>query len=519
MLLPILVLIPFVFGLLSWQSERIKEWMPRWIALCGTSIICVIVIFLYQTRHYKSMLNNDSLLIYESPRWQLEYICDWIPRFGINFHLALDGLSLLMLMLSSILGIIAILSSWDEVCRYQGLFYLNLLWILGGVIGVFLAIDMFLFFFFWEVVLIPMYFLILLWGCKESTSKDRINVAAKFFIYTQFSGLIMLFSIITFVLYNYILNGVWSFNYNDLLRVELSQNAEYFLMLGFLLAFAIKIPIVPFHSWLPEVHSYTSASGSVDLIGFLLKTAVYGFFRFVLPLFPHASQDFALFIMLLGVLNIFYGAWMAFVQIDIKRLIAYINISHMGFVLIAIYSNNQVSYQGAIIQIVSYSLSAAGMFVLFGQLYERLHTRNITEMNGLRNRINLVSVFILCFISAMLGIPGTGNFVGEAMILLGTFQIAPIIAIVAAFGILFISICLLVLIQRIYYGSALIQLKPLKNITYRERLISVSLLLCIFVIGFYPQFILNTSYETMYYIHSRLKQHNNLSQSLLNNNV
>lgn len=508
MLLPILVLMPFIFGILSWQSERIYSWMPRWIALFGTSIIFIIIscLCIYQTAYYPLIISDNEVLTHLSNKWKLEYICTWIPRFGINFHLALDGLSMLMLMLSGLLGVIAILSSWNEQYRYQGLFYFNLLWVLGGVIGVFLAIDMFLFFFFWETMLIPMYFLISLWGYEESTSWDRINAATKFFIYTQFSGFIMLFSIIVLVICNYNLNGFWSFDYNDLLYVVLPKHIEYILMLGFFLAFAVKMPIIPFHSWLPEIHSYTSISGSVDLVGVLLKTAVYGFFRFILPLFPDASQDFASFAMFLGILNIFYGAWMAFMQIDIKRLIAYINISHMGFVLIAIYSNSHISYQGAIIQIISYSLSASGMFVLFGQMYTRIRTRNITEMHGLWSRINLIPIFSLCFILAMLGIPGTGNFIGEVIILLGLFQKAPIITIVSVFGILFISISLLVLMQNIYYGITSVKVDQLKDFTCREKFISMLLLLCIFVIGLYPQCILNISFDTMHSIHNRLEK-------------
>lgn len=507
MLLLILVSTPFVFGLLSWFSEKFNKWLPRWIALFGTSIILLIVVFLFinQIGCCQFILNNECnniLLTKISSRWQLEYMCNWIPRFGIQLHLALDGLSLLMLMLSGMLGVIAILSSWYDKYRYQGLFYFNLLCVLGGVIGVFLAIDMFLFFFFWEIMLVPMYFLISLWGCKESNSSDRICAATKFFIYAQFSGLIMLFSIIVLIWCNYTINGIWSFNYNDLLNIILPKHIEYLLMLGFFLAFAIKIPIIPFHSWLPTVHIHTPISGSVDLIGILLKTAVYGFFRFVLPLFPNASQDFAVFAMFLGILNIFYGAGMAFVQIDIKKLISYINISHMGFVLIAIYSNNQISYHGAIIQMISCSLSASGMFILFGQLYKRLHTRNITLMSGLWNRINLIPVFSLCFILTMLGIPGTGNFIGEITILLGAFQTNPIVAVVATFGILLISLCFLRLMQRIYYGSLLKKSELLENITYSEKFISIFLLLCIFIIGFYPQFILNISYDTINYIYT-----------------
>lgn len=512
MLLLILILIPFIFSFLCWQSERIDIHMPRWIALVGISTIFIIILFLCVCQsNYCHLVLSNVLLIRSSYPWQLEYISDWIPRFGINLHLALDGLSLLMLILSGILGLIAILSSWDEINRYQGLFYFNLLWVLGGVIGFFLTIDMFLLFFFWEIMLIPMFFLIYFWGHEESSKIIRIGAATKFFIYSQFSGLSMLVSIMILASFNHMATGIWSFDYEDLLHTKLPKQLEYLLMLGFFIAFAIKMPIIPFHSWLPDTHSNTPTMGSVDLIGILLKTAVYGFFRFTLSLFPCASHSFSTIAMFLGLVSIFYGAWMAFMQIDIQRLVAYTNISHMGLVLIAIYSNSQISYQGAVVEIISYSLSTSGMLILCGQLYKRVHTRNMRLMGGLWHRISLMPAVSLCFVAAMLGIPGTGNFIGEIIILLGNFKTSPIITVVAAFGILFTSIYSIIFMQRVYYGSSLsTDDQSLENMTYREKLVVIILLLCIFAIGFCPQYILNTSYDTMNNIHTRLQEYNDL---------
>lgn len=513
MLLLILTLIPFIFSVLCWQADRISFQMPRWIALFGTSIVFIIIFLLYLIYLNDCPYILTNLLSHHESTslWQLEYICDWIPRFGINIHFALDGLSLLMLVLLGILGLIAILAAWDDINRYQGLFYCNLLWVLGGTIGFFLTINMFLLFFFWEMILIPMFFLIFIWGYEESNKIDRINAATKFFIYAQFSGALMIVSIIILVFYNYQINGIWSFEYEDLLHTSLPKHIEYLLMLGFFFSFAIKMPIVPFHSWLPETHSHTPISASVDLVGILLKTAVYGFFRFTLPLFPCASQSFSTVAMFLGIISIFYGSWMAFVQSDMKRLVAYANISHMGLVLIAIYSNNYISYQGAIIQIISYSLSASGMFILCDQLYKRLHTRNMNLMGGLWNHINLIPALSLCFVAAMLGMPGTGNFIGEVIILLGNFQSSPILTVVAAFGILFASIYSLILMQRIYYGvSSLKRYELLENMSFREMFIVIILLVCIFVIGLFPQVILDTSYDTMKSIHNRLQEHSDL---------
>ncbi|URJ23348.1 NADH-quinone oxidoreductase subunit M [Blochmannia endosymbiont of Camponotus sp. C-003] len=512
MLLVILILIPLIFGLLCWQSERIGDWVPRWVALSGMSITLITIVFLWKYKCH-DLLNVYPPTEHMLARWQLEYIYPWVPRFGISVHLALDGFSLLMVTLTGLLGCMAVLCSWCEIQRYQGLFYLNLLWILGGVIGVFLSIDMFLFFFFWEIMLIPMYFLISLWGHQEVNKSDRINTAIKFVVYTQFSGLFMLLSIITLVSINHDIHGVWSFNYQDLLNILIPVHMEYLIMLGFFFAFAVKMPIVPFHVWLPDVHGQAPTAGSVDLAGILIKTAAYGFFRFVLPLFPCASKSFAPIAMCLGLLNIFYGAFMAFAQTDCKRLIAYTSISHMGFVLIAIYSGAQLSYQGAVIQMISHSLSVSGMFILCGQLYERTHTRDMRLMGGLWSRMHLMPAFSLCLAAATLGLPGTGNFIGEITILFGNFRAAPITTIIASFGIILSSIYSLILMQRIYYGPISISSVVnkgglLQNMTLREKNIIIIILLCIFLIGFFPQYILNTSYMTMHNLYVWLQEHN-----------
>lgn len=495
-MLLLLVLIPFTCGLLCWKFECIHARAPRWIALCGMSTVFIIIMFLWKIK-YRDIFINSSVSCFSFPQWQLECIYPWIPRFGISVHLAMDGLSLLMIVLSSVLGLMSVLCSWNVIKHDPGYFYCNILWIIGGSIGVFLSIDMFLFFFFWEITIIPMYFLISLWGHQEFNRKTCVYVANKFLVYTQLSGLLMLMSIIALVLINYKISGIWSFNYQDLLNVRLSTHVEYLLMLGFFCAFAVKMPIVPLHAWMPEVNSKTSITGAVDLVGILIKTAAYGLFRFVLPLFPIASQTFAPIAMCLGVLNIFYGAMMAFAQTNIKRIISYASISHMGFVLIAIYSMNQLSYQGAVIQMIAHSISASGMFILCGQLYERLHTRDIRLMGGLWNSISLLPAFFLCFSASMLGLPGTGNFIGEVIILFGSFQVAPIITIIAVCGVICASIYSLRIVQCVCYGSTSQSCKLLESMSLREQFIVIILLLCMLYLGIFPQCILNTSLITM----------------------
>ncbi|WP_049130580.1 NADH-quinone oxidoreductase subunit M, partial [Enterobacter asburiae] len=261
MLLPWLILIPFIGGFLCWQTERFGVKMPRWIALITMGLTLALGLQLWLQGGY-SLTQSAGI-----PQWQSEFILPWIPRFGITIHLAIDGLSLLMVVLTGLLGVLAVLCSWREIEKYQGFFHLNLMWILGGVIGVFLAIDMFLFFFFWEMMLVPMYFLIALWGHKASDGKTRITAATKFFIYTQASGLVMLIAILALVFVHHNATGTWTFNYEDLLKTPMSHGVEYLLMLGFFIAFAVKMPVVPLHGWLPDAHSQAPTAGSVDLAG------------------------------------------------------------------------------------------------------------------------------------------------------------------------------------------------------------------------------------------------------------
>jgi len=345
-------------------------------------------------------------------------------------------------------------------------------------------------------MLVPMYFLIALWGHKASDGKTRISAATKFFIYTQSSGLIMLIAILGLVFVHFNATGVWTFNYEELLNTPMSHNVQYLLMLGFFIAFAVKMPVVPLHGWLPDAHSQAPTAGSVDLAGILLKTAAYGLLRFSLPLFPEASHEFAPIAMWLGVIGIFYGAWMAFAQTDIKRLIAYTSVSHMGFVLIAIYSGSQLAYQGAVIQMIAHGLSAAGMFIICGQLYERLHTRDMRQMGGLWGRIKYLPALSLFFAVATLGMPGTGNFVGEFMILFGSFQVVPVITIISTFGLVFASVYSLIMMQRAYYGAPKSD-KPLPGMSTRELSIILLLVVLLVALGVYPQPILDTSSAAM----------------------
>ncbi len=482
-----LILIPFVGGLLSWQAERWGEQLPRWIAMLTMLAVLGLTLILWWSLDFSLPEGAGT-----APHWTLEWQQPWIPRFGISLHLALDGLSLVLIALTGFLGVLAVLCSWKEIARRVGFFHLNLLWILGGVVGVFLAMDLFLFFLFWEMMLVPMFFLIALWGHSGSAGRTRIRAATKFFIYTQASGLTMLVAILALVFTHYRMTGEFSFSYETLLATPLSEPAAMLLMLGFFVAFAVKLPVVPFHGWLPDAHAQAPTAGSVDLAGILLKTAAYGLLRFALPFFPEASQQFAPIAMALGVVGVFYGAILACGQHDIKRLIAYTSISHMGFVLIGIYAGSALAIQGVVVLMVAHAFSAAALFILSGQLYERLHTRDMRKMGGLWGRTGSLSVFTLCFVAASLGLPGTANFVGEFMVLFGSFPTAPVIVMVACGGLVLAAIYSLFLMQRVHFGPAKGE-GALAHLDRREFSMMLGTLALVFIVGLYPQPLLDTT--------------------------
>lgn len=495
MTLSALILIPFFGGLLCWQGERLGDGIPRWIALISMSVVFAMGINLWLVGDYSGAAATGDL------NWQLEEQYSWIPILGVSIHLALDGLSLVMILLTGLLGIIAVGCSWKETGASPGAFQMNLLWSLAGVLGVFLAVDLMLFFFFWELMLIPVYFLISLWGRATADKQIRVNAATKFFIYTQVGGLVMLVGILALAIINYGATKQLSFDYEMLLNAHKHMSAElqFILMMCFFVGFAVKLPIVPFHSWLPDAHAEAPTAGSVDLAGILLKTAGYGMLRFTLPFFPDASQEFASAAMWLGIFGIFYGAFLAFVQTDIKRLIAYTSISHMGFVLIGIYSGNLLTLQGLAIQMLAHGLCAGGLFILAGQLHERLGTYDMRQMGGLWANYTYLPALLMFYAAALLGIPGTANFIGEFLILLGAFKVVPVLTIIATASLVLAGVYSLILIHRTLFGKSLSQEKGV-DLSARELSLVVSLALVLLAIGFYPQPLLNVSVDAMTFI-------------------
>lgn len=493
MMLLWLLLVPFIGGLLCWPIERFGTGLVRWVALGTMFTVFALAVDLWFTGNYSlTLLSDDNT----SSRWTEQFSVPWIPRLGIAFSLGLDGLSLLLVALTGLLGAVAVACSWREISRKVGFFHLNLMWNLGGVIGVFLATDLFLFFVFWEVMLVPMFFLIALWGHNIPGGRKRIYAATKFFIFTQASGLVMLVAILALVFVHTHATGVLTFSYSALLHTPMSGRTEFWIMLGFFIAFAVKLPVVPVHSWLPDAHSQAPTAGSVVLAGVLLKTAAYGLLRILLPLFPQASAAFAPVAMWLGVLGIVYGAICAFGQNDIKRLVAYTSISHMGFILVGVYAGTEEALQGVIIQMLAHGVAAGALFILCGELYERLHTRDLRAMGGLWARFSILPPIALFFVVASLGLPGLGNFLGEFLILLGAFKTHPGLTAVATGGLILSAVYSLSLLQRTFHGKPRDE-TPLQDLNRREIATLATLMAVLIGLGLYPQPIFDVSRASM----------------------
>jgi NADH-quinone oxidoreductase subunit M len=500
MILVWLLLIPFVGGLLCWRLERFGTDLVRWIAVGTLVLVLAMAVDLWLTGDYSLTLLRSAVGV--GGRWTEQFSVSWIPILGVRFDLGLDGLSLLLIGLTALLGLIAVACSWREIQRHVGFFHLNLMWTLGGVTGVFLATDLFLFFLFWEVMLVPMFFLIALWGHNIPGGHSRIFAATKFFIFTQASGLMMLVAILALVFVHYQATGILTFSYPALLHTPMSTRTEFWIMLGFFVAFAVKLPVVPLHSWLPDAHSQAPTAGSVVLAGVLLKTAAYGLLRFLLPLFPHASVEFAPVAMWLGVFGILYGAVCAFGQNDIKRLVAYTSISHMGFILVGVYAGTEEALQGVMIQMLAHGISCAGLFILCGELYERLHTHDLRKMGGLWARFSTLPPIALFFTVASLGLPGLGNFLGEFLILLGTFKTHPAVTVVATGGLILSAVYSLSLMQRAFYGKPSDESKLL-DLNARQIATLATLMVFLIGLGLYPQPVLNVSRASMEALQTR----------------
>ncbi len=441
-------------GLAAWLGERGEARRAHVIALLTLLVTAGMLVF----------TGNETLL-------------PWIPRFGIHLHLSMDGLSLSLVTLTLFLGVIAVLTSWREIGQRAGLFQLNLLWTLAGTLGVFLASDLFLFFFSWELMIVPMFFLIRHWG-----HEGRVRAAFKFFLFTQIGGLFLWLAILGLAFLYYRQSGTFSFDYQQLKRVDVGLWGPW-LMLGFSIGFLVKLPAVPLHLWLPEAHTQAPTGGSVILAGVLLKTGAYGMLRFVPGLFPLQAQVMGPAFMTLGAVAVLYGAHQAFAQTDLKRLVAYSSISHMGLVLLGVFSGTAAGYRGAVMTMLAHGLSAAALFSIAGMLQERVHSRDLDLYGGLWESAPRLGALTLLFALAALGLPGLGNFVGEFLALLGAFLAGPWIAAVAALGLILAPVYALYLVQRSFHG---VPQRAIADLNRREGVLLGMLLVTLLLLGLQP---------------------------------
>jgi len=456
--------------LLFVRSADNEEKVSRTIALVISLLVFAETLLLW------------SRFVPGSPEFQFVERHEWIPAFGITYAVGVDGISLLLLVLTGFLTPIALLSSWEAVHNKTRTFCMFVLLLESAMMGVFVSLDLFLFYVFWDAMLVPMYFLIGIWGYDR-----RIYAAVKFILYTMAGSVLMLLAIIGMAYLHYTVTGAYSFDLLKLYALDVPANLQVWFFLAFALAFAIKVPLFPFHTWLPDAHVEAPTAGSVILAGVLLKMGTYGLVRFAFPLFPQAAVYFAPALGVLAVIGIIYGALVAMVQPDMKKLVAYSSVSHLGFVVLGITALNMQGVQGAVYQMLNHGISTGGLFLIVGMLSDRRHTRLIAEYGGLKNVMpRLVAAFLIVTLSSI-GLPGLNGFVGEFLILLGAFRTDPKLTAFAATGVILSATYMLWMFQRVNYGPVTNDKNAnLPDLQTREWAVIVPIIAVSIVMGVVP---------------------------------
>ncbi len=477
LLITYLLLIPLIGSLFLLSVPKGNESSIRILGLIFSLAAFVLSLFIY----FRFDPTNGG--------FQFTQKLIWVEKLNVSYFVGVDGLSLILVLLTTFLTPLTLLSSWKGIQKNVKEFTFFMLMLEVGMLGVFVSIDLFLFYIFWEAMLIPMYFIIGIWGGPK-----RIYASVKFFIYTMFGSLLMLVAIIWLAVYASGPLGVFSTNLLDLYRVgpTIAKQIQYLMFAAFAFSFAIKVPLFPLHTWLPDAHVEAPTAGSVILAGVLLKMGTYGLLRFCLPLFPQAAIAFAPYISVLAIIGIIYGALVAMVQKDMKKLVAYSSVSHLGFVVLGIFAMTQQSMQGAIIQMVNHGLSTGALFLLVGVVYERTHSREISDYGGIAKVVPLFSIAFMIASLSSIGLPGLNGFIGEFLILIGSFKSGVLnswwFTAFAASGVIFAAVYMLWMYQRVVFGEYhhSEKLGHLTDLNTREIVVLIPIFVFIIWIGVYP---------------------------------
>ena len=463
-----LLALPLAGALLCLLSAR-RPKASRWIALAATLGVLAIAVGLF----FCSSQPANRWLMYEDH--------SWIPWMGIRYTLGLDGISLLLVLLTALLQLAAILVAWRRE-RHPALFFALLQFMATGILGVLLSLDLILFYLFWEAMIIPMFFLIGIWG----VGRARIYAAMKLFLFTLFGSLFMLLAILGLYFLHGAQSGVYTFSLAALQNTSIPGSLAPWLYGAFLLSFAIKAPLVPVHTWLPDAHAEAPADGSLDVAGLLVKVGVFGLLRIAFPLFPETSRASFPFLAVLAFLGIFYSAWIAYAQKDIKRVVAYSSVAHVGFIVLGLCAWNTIAVEGSVLQLFNAGLTTAALFLMVGMVQGRLRTRQIDELGGLWARAPVLSAFFLFFSLAALGLPGLNNFAGEILILIGTFRSHPLWGALAMAGMVFAAAYVLRLVQGVLWGPPSGS-EPCPDMSLSEGLVLVPMAIMVLWLGLYPE--------------------------------
>jgi|WetSurMetagenome_2_1015567.scaffolds.fasta_scaffold00939_6 NADH-quinone oxidoreductase subunit M len=487
-ILSLVIFLPIVGGAAVLLIPRSNEAMVKW-----TSLILSVIVFLVSLPLFTNFDKTTA-------KMQFVEKCAWIPAFNINYSLGVDGISVLFVLLSGLLTILCVTVSWNAITDKVKEFYGSLLLLEGAMIGVFCSLDLFLFYIFWEAMLIPMFILIGVWGGPK-----RVYAAIKFFLYTLVGSLLMLVGII--VLYYHTGH---SFDVLKMMQTDYPYSLQVILFWAFFSAFAVKVPMFPVHTWLPDAHTEAPTAGSVILAGILIKMGAYGFLRFNMPFFPEATVEMAPAMMVLSVIAIIYGAVICLGQKDLKRLIAYSSVSHMGFVTLGMFALNFQGIQGGIMQMVNHGITTGALFLCIGMVYERTHTRVIADYGGAASQLPVFSAMFMIFTLSAIGLPGTNGFVGEFLILIGGFTASKLLGILASTGVIIGAGYMLWLYQNVFFVEVNPKLTGIGDINEREILTLLPLVILVFWIGFYPNSFLGFMDVSVQGLIDRINTANNL---------